>query len=410
MLLEHLEEILSVLRRNKLRTLLTALSVSWGMLMLALLLGAGRGLENGVAWEFRDTALATVWVAPGQTSIPYAGRRTGRDVTFTNDDYEAIQRDIRGVENPSGRFYLWGEFQVGYGSRHSAFEVRGVFPGNRYIEKNDMIRGRFVNDADIDHRRKVAVIGSKAREILFGEADPIGKRIDLRGQSYQVVGEFEDVGGEETQKQIYVPITTAQLAYQAPGQIHTLMFTTASDKVDESQRIAEQVQSLLRVRHGVSPDDRRAIRIYNNLEQYGKIAQILSWVRVFMWLVGIGTLLAGVVGVSNIMLIAVAERTREIGIRRALGASATSIIGMIVVEAAIITSLSGYAGLVSGVFLVELASSVVKDAPFLRNPSVDLGTTLAAAGLLVLAGTLAGLFPALRAARIDPVVALREGR
>jgi putative ABC transport system permease protein len=409
MALEHFGELLSVLNRNRLRTLLTALSVAWGMFMLALLLGAGRGLENGAAWEFRDEATASIWLRAGQTSLPFAGRRPGRSVRFSNDDFEALRREVSAIEHPSGRFYLWGEFQVRYRSKHSAFNIVGVHPGHRYLEKTEIVRGRYLNDSDLQEHKKVAVIGSKVREFLFGEADPIGEWIEIRGLAYLVIGEFEDVGGEAELRRIFIPITTAQLVYHSPGRIHNLMFTLKSMDLAESQRTGEQALSLLSARHQVAPQDRRAIRLQNNLERFYKVTSVFDWIRVFVWVVGLGTLLAGVVGVSNIMLIAVAERTREIGIRRAVGATAASIVGMILAESILLTALAGYLGLLGGIGAVELAARWVKDTPFMRDPAVDVGVMLAAGALIVVAGALAGLFPALRAARVDPIVALRGG-
>jgi len=407
--LESLGEVLSVLSRNKLRTFLTALSVAWGTFMLALLLGAGRGLENGVEWEFRDGAIAAIWVRSGQTSVPYAGRSPGRDVRFKNEDYDAIARQIPGVEHLSGRFYLWGEFQVSYGNKHSSFDIRGTHPGHRYVEKTILSRGRFLNDADVRARRKVAVIGTKVREALFGKEDPIGKHIGIRGLNYLVVGEFEDIGGEAELRKIYIPITTAQLVYAQPGVIHNLMFTLASDDLEASKRASEETRTLLGKRHSVSPEDRRAIRVQNNLEEFRRMTEVFRWISAFVWIVAIGTLIAGIVGVGNIMLIAVAERTKEIGVRKAIGATSLSIIGMIVSEAVLITALSGYVGLVAGVGVVELVANAGLELPFLREPSVDIRVGLIASALLVVAGTLAGLFPALRAAGVDPIVALREG-
>jgi putative ABC transport system permease protein len=409
MLLESLQEIFSVLRQNRLRTLLTALSMAWGMFMLALLLGAGRGLENGVAWEFRDDAINSITVNAAKTSVPFQGRGPGRAIYFNNDDYAAIAREVPDIEHQTGRFFLWGEFFVSYGKQHAAFDIRGTHPGHRFLEKTEMKRGRYLNDTDVEKRRKVAVIGEKVRRSLFGEQDPIGKYIQIRGLSYLVVGEFDDVGGEAELRRIYVPISTAQLIYNQPRTIHQLMFTLKTDDVARSLRSAEITRTLLTRRHDVSPDDRRAIRVNNNLERFLKTTQVFSWIRVFVWIVGIGTLLAGIVGVGNIMLISVAERTKEIGIRKALGATPFSIVGMVVFEAVLITAVSGYAGLVGGVGAVELSARASEGTPFFRQPAVDLDVALGAAGLLIVAGGLAGLFPALRAARVDPIVALREG-
>ena len=409
MLLERWFEILSVLEHNRLRTLLTALSVAWGMFMLALLLGAGRGLENGAAWEFRRAAVASIWIHAGQTSIPYAGRKPGREVKLKNEDLEALGRDIAASEHRSGRYYFWGSFQVRRGSRHSGFEVHGVHPGYQYLEKTEIVRGRFLDDADLAETRKVCVIGTEVRKTLFGDADPIGHSIQIRGLVYLVVGEFEDVGGEAQLRRIYVPITTAQLVYHDPRRIHVLAFDLKSADLDASRQASERASRILAARHQVSAQDRRAIRVWNNLEQFYKVTSVFGWIRVFVWLVGIGTLLAGVISVSNIMLIAVAERTREIGVRRAVGATSVSVVGMILAESVLLTALSGYGGLLAGVGTVELAARLYQDLPFLREPSVDVGVMLAAGALVVVAGALAGLFPALRAVRVDPVVALRRG-
>ncbi len=409
MILEAAREILSALRHNKLRTFLTALSVAWGTFMLTLLLGAGRGLENGVTWEFRDDAVASIWVRPSQTSLPYAGRRPGRDVRFSNDDLEVVDR-LAGVEHASGRFYYWGQLSVARGSRRASFDIRGVHPDHRHLERTEITHGRFLNDRDVVEGRKVAVIGSEVRKMLFAEhEEPIGEYIEIRGLSYLVVGVFEDQGGQDEQRKIYVPISTAQAVYREPGRLHHLLFTLTTEDVATSQRIADTMLTLLMERHDVHPDDRRAIRIQNNLERFGKITEVFTWIRAFVWIVGCGTLLAGVIGVGNILLISVAERTKEIGIRKALGATPFSIVGMILVEGLVITVTSGYAGVVLGVGVLALVSNAIPAAPFFRNPGVDLEIALGAVALLALSGALAGLVPALRAARVDPMVALREG-
>jgi putative ABC transport system permease protein len=347
---ESLLELLSTLRRNKLRTLLTGLSVAWGTCMLVVLLGAGRGLENGVTHEFRDDALNSIWIWSGLTSRPFAGRGPGRDIRFKNEDYQLLRRSVPGVEHLTGRFYLWGEFSVRYGDRHSAFDILGAHPDHRYLEKTVMTSGRYLNERDVSERRKVAVI----------------------------------------------------------GRIHNLMLTVGDADVAESKSIERRVHQLMAARHQVSLDDTRALRIQNNLERFQKVTAVFTWVNAFVWLVSLGTLLAGIVSVSNIMLISVAERTREIGVRKALGATPLNLVGMVLFESILITAISGYAGLVFGVSLVEFAATRLKDIPFIRDPSVDLGVALLSTALIVACGALAGLFPALRAASVNPIVALRE--
>jgi putative ABC transport system permease protein len=408
-LFEAIREIVSVLGKSKLRTTLTALSVAWGMFMLALLLGAGRGLENGATWEFRDDAVQSLWIHASQTSLPYAGRRPGRDIRLNEDDYSALDRNVPGLEHKSGRFYLWGEFFVSYGSKRASFDVRGVHPGHRFIEKTVMVRGRYLNDTDLRERRKVAVIGSQVRRTLMGEEDPIGKRILIRGLQYQIVGESEDAGSEAELRRIFIPATVAQAVYNNPGRLHNLAFTLKSGDLEQSRQIQQRTLSLFQRRHQVHPDDRRAIRVQNNLEEFRAVTEVFTWIRGFIWVVGIGTLLAAAIGVGNILLISVAERTKEIGIRKALGATSRSIVTLIVAEGIAITTLSGYTGIVLGVGLVELAAKSLKDVPFMREPSVDLRVAFLAAAALVVAGALASLLPALRAVRVDPIVALREG-
>ena len=407
-MIEALLELWDVLSRNALRTLLTGLSVAWGVFMLVVLLGAGNGLENGANWEFRDDAQNSVWMGGGKTSIPFAGRSPGRVIQFKNQDFAEVARKVPGIEHFTGRYWLWGEFSVSYGSKRSGFNILGVHPDHRFLEKTLMVRGRYLDDDDLAEKRKVCVIGSKVREILFGNRDPVGEYVNIRGLAYKVIGEFEDVGGENELRKIYVPLSTAQLVYSQPEVIHQLIFTVGDASVEESKAMTEQVRAIVAQNHGFSVDDKRAVRVSNNLEQFTRITGVFRWIRIFVWVVGVGTLLAGIVGIGNIMLISVAERTKEIGIRKALGATPASIIRMVLGEAVVLTGVSGYAGLVAGVGVVELVAARFPEAPFFRQPSVSLDVAVSATSLIVAAGALAGFFPAYRAARVNPVVALRS--
>ena len=407
-MIEALLELWDVLSRNALRTLLTGLSVAWGVFMLVVLLGAGNGLENGTNWEFRDDAQNSIWIGGGKTSVPFKGRSPGRPIQFKNQDFNDLPRNVPGIEHLTGRFWLWGEFSVTYGAKRSSFNILGVHPDHRFLEKTLMTRGRYLNADDQAEKRKVCVIGSKVREILFGNRDPVGEYVNIRGLAYKVVGEFEDVGGENELRKIYVPISTAQLVYNQPQIIHQLIFTVGDATVEQSQAMAEQARAALAKSHGFALDDRRALRIGNNLEQFTRITGVFRWIRIFVWGVGVGTLLAGIVGIGNIMLISVAERTREIGIRKALGATPAAIIRMVLGEALVLTGVSGYAGLVAGVGVVELVAARFPNAPFFRQPSVSLQVAVSATLLIMASGALAGFFPAYRAARVNPIVALRS--
>src|SRR5262249_46478724 len=208
---DALIEIFATLERNKLRTFLTALSVAWGVFMLVILLGAGRGLENGVEWEFRHVAVNSIWLRGGVTSVPFKGRKPGRDIVFMNTDFDALPSAIPEIDHLTGRFYLWGQFTVRRRDKHSSFEVRGTHPDHQFIEKTIITDGRYLDDADIRERRKVAVIGSAVKSFFFGDASAIGEHIEIRGLDYTVVGVFQDLGGEDEVRQVFVPISTAQL-------------------------------------------------------------------------------------------------------------------------------------------------------------------------------------------------------
>jgi putative ABC transport system permease protein len=271
-----------------------------------------------------------------------------------------------------------------------------------------MTSGRFLNDRDIAERRKVAVIGDLVRSSLFREEDPIGKYVEIRGLAYRVVGVFQDVGGEAELRKIYVPISTAQLVYNQPRTIHAMAFTVGDADVAQSQAMERDARRLLSERLDIAGNDLLALRTQNNLEKFSKITAVFAWINGFVWFVGVGTMLAGMISVSNIMLISVAERTREIGIRKAIGATPGSLVRMVLFEAILITAVSGYSGLVAGVGLVELIAPRTANTPFLRNPEVDVKMALIATALIVAAGALAGFVPARRAARVNPIVALRD--
>lgn len=400
-------ELVERLNRHRFRTALTMLSVGWGILMLVLLLAAGTGLENNVRWQFRDDAINSVWVYGGRTSVPHQGLAVGRRVRLTNADHAAIAA-LPGVEHITSRFYLWGSFTVSYGDKNGAFEVRSVHPDHQIVEGTRITKGRYLNDLDIAEKRKVAVMGEEVADFLFGQADPIGEYVRVNNIAYEVVGVFQDEGGPGEVRMIVVPISTAQLAYGAGDRVHQVIFTVGEASLAQSTALADEVTALLAERHRFHPDDERALRVRNNLESFEEYAGVLRAIRGFVWIVGIGTILAGVVGVSNIMLVSVKERTSELGLRKALGATPAALVTMILQESVVLTAIAGYAGLVLGVVIVESTSRMLPDNEYFRNPEVDLGAVLLATVLVVVFGTLAGLFPALQAARVDPIVALRD--
>jgi putative ABC transport system permease protein len=408
MSLDGYREVFEVLRRNKLRSALTALSVAWGIFMLVVLIAAGNGLRHGVEHDFRDDATNSIWIQQGKTSLSYDGHLPGRPINFETDDIAALKDNVDGLEHLTGRYYLWGGFSVSRGGKSASFDIRGCHPDHQYLERTIVLDGRFINDLDIEGRRKVAVIGTEVKDTLFGTEDPLGQMINIRGVNYKVVGLFEDQGGEGELRKIYIPISTAQLVYHGGNRVHQIMYTTGAASLEESKAMADETLKVFARRHNFDPKDRRAVRVNNNLIQFQKLMDIFDWIRTFVWVVGIGTLFAGVVGVSNIMLISVQERTLEIGIRKALGATPGSVVSMVLTEALILTSVAGYCGLTAGMALVETVRLNMPANDYIRDPSVDVRVGVIAMLTLVAAGALAGLIPALRAAAVRPVVAMRE--
>jgi putative ABC transport system permease protein len=344
----------------------------------------------------------------GQTSTPYKGLRPGRTVQFTNDDYDVVRGGVRGIEHITSRFFIRGNLTVAYRGETSSFDVRSVHPDHQFLEKTIMLEGRFLNPLDIQEYRKVAVIGTKVKEMLFKGKRAMGEYIKVNGVPFQVVGVFTDEGGEGELEKIYLPISTAQRTYSGGKNIRMMMMTVGDATVSESQAIADELRSRMAERHDFDPKDERAVSISNAVVEFQRFVNLMGGIRTFVWVIGIGTLLAGVVGVSNIMMIAVKERTREIGIRKAIGATPASVMGLVLQEAVLITSVAGYLGLVAGVAVLQGMSKGLGSSEFFRHPEVDFGVAVSATVLLVLAGAVAGFFPARRAAAIRPIEALRE--
>lgn len=401
------QEIFETVRSNLLRTVLTGFSVAWGVLILVVLLGSGQGLERGIEFQFRDDATNSIWVSPGQTSMPHRGGPVGRRVQLKNRDFEAIGGEIAGVEHITARFNIRGTITVAYGSVSQTFPVRSVHPDHLYLERTQISRGRFINQLDIAEFRKVTTIGKNVQQTLFGKEDPIDKFVRIKGVAFKVVGVFEDDGNQREMDIIYLPISTAQRTFGGADNINQVMLTTGDANLAFTEKMGEEILGQLAEQHRFSTDDQRAVDIRNINKNVQQFVQLMQGIRAFVWLIGIGTLLAGVVGVSNILMISVHERTREIGIRKALGATPRQIVALIVQEAILITSLAGYVGLVVGLGLLELFASLPA-SDFFRQPGIQLTVGLQAMALLVLAGALAGFFPARRAARLRPIDALRD--
>ncbi len=410
------QEVIDTLRKNKLRTLLTAAGVFWGIFMLIVMLGFGAGFQRGIETNVAVFAHNSLYVWGERTSMAYDGLQPGRPVPFDVDDIAAI-RQIDGIEYLAPRIELGGwrdGSNVVRGEKTGNFSVNGDYPELQYIQSMNFVSGRFINDLDIRDRRKVAVIGKNVREVLFSpEEDPIGEYLQIRGVYFLVVGLFETTkNGEEGDRDdqtIYVPFTTFQQAFNTGNQIGWFALTALPDRSGEE--LEKKVVAVLKQRHRVHPDDMQGIGSFNAAEEWGKISNLFSGINVFLWLVGTLTLLAGVLGVSNIMLIVVKERTKEIGVRKAIGATPMSVISLVIQESVALTALAGYLGVVAGVALLELCAAMWPEEGLASGafaaPEVSLGTAVIATIVLIVSGVIAGIIPARHAASIEPVAALR---
>jgi putative ABC transport system permease protein len=397
------QEIFETMKKNKLRTFLTGFSVAWGIFMLIILLGSGNGLENGVRKEFEGDATNTLWINPGQTSVAYKGLKSGRTIQFTNEDY-----DLMHIDKISGRINVWQNNTVSYKKEYGNFDIIACHPGYGYYETLEVLFGRFINEDDIKDFRKVVVISTIVRDALFKGEEPLGKFIDVSGIPFKVTGVFTDAGGDRDMQRIYVPLSTAQRIFNFGNKISTIGIVTKDIDVEESKAMVEDVRQTLAQKHKFDPQDQRAVFVWNNLEQFKQFLNLFASIRLFIWIIGIGTIIAGVVGVSNIMMIVVKERTQEIGIRKALGATPWSIVSLILLESVLITSFAGYIGLVMGVGLLELIAPVFANSDtFFKNPEVNISVALGATVVMIVSGMLAGFVPARKAAAIQPIEALR---
>ncbi len=404
------QEIYNTIRKNPLRTILTGFSVLWGIAMLIVLLGMGNGLANGYVHEFRDNALNTVWFRSGQTSIAHDGLQPGRFIQFRNEDYDDIVREFPEIEKISARFNRWGNNQMVYKNEYGAFNLKGVNSDHREIERTIITKGRYLNELDEAESRKVAVIGKIVKETLFKEEDAIGKYFKINGIPFKVVGEFYDEGGDNEMSIVNIPVSTAQKVFNGRDYISEIVFNYGTaDDIEKSERLIKQIEILLANKHNFSLQDPRAMHVRNNNVEFAKIMTVLWAIKMFVWVIGVFTIIAGIVGISNIMLIVVKERTKEIGIRKALGATPWSVISLILQESVVITAFFGYIGLVLGVWVLQLISKMVAGSDgILKNPEVDLKVAIYATIILIIAGAIAGFFPARKAAKIKPVVALQE--
>jgi putative ABC transport system permease protein len=421
--LNNLQEIWSTMKKNKLRTFLTGFSVSWGIFMLIVLLAAGNGLGNGISYNFRDMAANTVFCWTRYTTLPYKGMPTNRRLEFTIEDVIDIKRSHPEIDLISPVNYR--SDTLSYNKEYLTGSVRAVYPDYSaitYVPVNSG-NGRFINELDLAERRKVVVISPRMASVLFRDSvSALGKYIQMGQLMFQVVGIYQD-DNKSNESPAYIPFTTGQTLFSGGYQVDEIEFTVNGVNTEEqSDAFEKRVKERLARRHKFNPEDTNAIGFYNTGEEFRMWQGMTNGIALFIWIIGIGTLTAGIVGVSNIMLITVRERTKEFGIRKAIGAKPSSILGLIILESLLVTAVFGYVGMVMGIGLTEGIDALLDmtganaasggggregSTTIFRHPTVNLGISLSATGVLIIAGVLAGFFPARKAVKISAIDAIR---
>lgn len=399
-------EIFHTIIKNPLRTFLTGLSVALGIFILVVMQGLGFGLQNGVMKQIQDDAINSIWVRSGTTSIPYKGLNSNRRIEYDNDDLAWVLENVEGVTDYSGRFMRWNS-TISYGKEKMNFGIRAVHPGHQMLERTDVKEGRYINTSDVANMRKVALVGKTVYDDLFRGKPAVGEYIEVNGISFRVIGMFEDPNSRWENRQVYLPISTGQKVFGGQDKLNMFMISTGEASLEESIEMKNEIDRHLREHYSVHPEDERAVWLRNNNEEFKEFLDIFTGIRTFIWVIGFFTLFAGIIGVANIMSIIVKERTKEIGIRKALGATPWSIISLIIQESTFLTFVAGCFGLVLGVGLLEVVANFI-DHEFFTNPTINYRISIGALVILVLAGSLSGLIPAIRAVNIRPVEALRD--
>lgn len=411
--IDRWQEIFETIHKNKLRTFLTGVSVASGIFILVILLGFGRGMENGIRKEFEKDASNRIWVWTQVTTKEFKGLNPGRRIQMRNSNIDFINSAYNEqLEYTSSLFRVRGG-TVNYGKETGSYSIQGIAPGYQQIENQKMTSGRYINYTDLETKSKVVVISQKVKnELLKNVDEPLLKYLQLSGINFRIIGVYSDEGGDREENRVYVPITTAQGVFNGADRIGNMGFTLKPEESFEkayeaSQIFTADIKQYLQQKHSVAPDDMRAINVHNMLDEAKRFYTLTDNIAFFFWFVGICTIIAGVVGVSNIMLIIVKDRTREIGIRKALGAQPWSIIGMILQESIFVTAVAGFAGLIFSMALLEIVGPNV-EVDYVLNPSVNFSIAMTMVILLILAGAIAGFFPAWRAAHVQPIEALRD--
>lgn len=400
-------EIFQSINKNRTRSLLSGFTVAFAILLFAILFGIANGLKNTFAEAFVDDANNAIFINSGKTTKAHKGLQAGRRIQFKNDDFQYLKDDFGDqVEFITSRIYK--NVQASFRNEQNNYKLRAVHPDHQYLEKTQIKVGRYLNQNDLKNRTKVAVIGRLVEEDLFLKTTALGKYINLQGIQYKVVGVFTDDGGDNEERLIYTPLTTAQHLYGNNDYVDQINLTY-NPEMNYNQALAfgASLTKKMKDRFSVAENDQRAIRVRNMAEGAKRVNAMTGGLTVIILVIGFGTLIAGIVGVSNIMIFIVKERTKEIGIRKALGASPRSIVSIILIESILITAIAGYVGLLLGVGVLELIGPSLKDY-FIKDPRVSNSLVFGATITLITAGAIAGYLPAKKASRIKPIKALRD--
>lgn len=400
-------EIFQSINMNRTRTVLSGFTVTFAILLFAILFGITNGLTNTFDDAFKDDATNSIFINSGKTTKANKGLQAGRQIQFKNEDYEYIKDEFGDkVQFITARIYK--NVNASFSNEKNSYSVRAVHPDHQYLENTKVTQGRYINQLDLNENTKVVVIGRLVEKDLFIKTTAIGKYINLNGIQYKVVGVFEDDGGDNEERLIYMPVTTAQQIYGNNDYIDQINLTyNPTMGYDQAIAFSSLLTKKLKDRFSVAESDQRAVRVRNLANEAKGINQMTTGLGMIVLVIGFGTLIAGVVGISNIMIFIVKERTKEIGIRKALGASPKSIVSIILLESILITVIAGFVGLVIGMGILELIGPSLEKF-FIKDPKVSLSLVISATITLVVAGGIAGYLPAKKASRIKPIVALRD--
>jgi len=400
-------EIFQSISKNKLRTLLSGGTVIFAIMLFAILFGLANGLQNTFNEGMGGDAENTMFIRSGRTAKAGRGNQVGRRIQFDNELLSTLKNEFKDdIEFITARVNK--NVTASYKGEKNNYSLRAVNPDHQFIEKSELISGRFINQRDLNQSTKVIVIGRLVKEDLFKTSKVLGEYIDLNNIQYKVVGVYQDIGDDNEERIIYMPLTTAQRIYGNNDFIDQINLTYNLDMgLDNAIALGRTIENRIKKIFNVEPSDQRAVRLDNRASDASQINQFNSVLAILVLIIGSGTLIAGIVGISNIMIFIVKERTKEIGIRKALGARPSSIQAIILIESVLITSVSGYVGLVLGIGILE-AYGPSLDKYFIKDPSVSTSLVAMATFALIVAGFIAAYVPAKRASRIKPIIALRD--